>query len=167
MCGWHRARVLKPSRTRDELTAAGQPTSYRSRLGLRGSLRAVAVLLLCSAYPADANDARLRAQPQNLDEQILHRRRVTLAKPGKRAVVGRGVASQNPVGNALDAEPLQLTARPLATAVAVEQNRKHHRRMVGLAALAVVLLGLWPAPVVDVMHASIENLLQHVAVSKL
>jgi NADH-quinone oxidoreductase subunit M len=34
-------------------------------------------------------------------------------------------------------------------------------------AIAVLALGLWPAPVVDVMHASVENLLQHVAVSKL
>ncbi|MDH5471461.1 MAG: NADH-quinone oxidoreductase subunit M [Gammaproteobacteria bacterium] len=34
-------------------------------------------------------------------------------------------------------------------------------------AIAVLALGLWPAPVVDVMHASVNNLLQHVAVSKL
>lgn len=34
-------------------------------------------------------------------------------------------------------------------------------------AIAVLALGLWPAPVVDVMHVTIENLLQHVAVSKL
>jgi NADH-quinone oxidoreductase subunit M len=34
-------------------------------------------------------------------------------------------------------------------------------------AIAVLVLGVWPAPVVDVMHATIENLLQHVAVSKL
>ncbi len=34
-------------------------------------------------------------------------------------------------------------------------------------AIAVLALGLWPAPVVDVMHATIENLLQHVAQSKL
>jgi NADH-quinone oxidoreductase subunit M len=34
-------------------------------------------------------------------------------------------------------------------------------------AVAVLVLGLWPAPVVDVMHATIENLLQHVAQSKL
>jgi len=34
-------------------------------------------------------------------------------------------------------------------------------------AVAVLTLGLWPAPLVDVMHASVENLLQHVAVSKL
>ncbi|MCW8854906.1 MAG: NADH-quinone oxidoreductase subunit M [Gammaproteobacteria bacterium] len=34
-------------------------------------------------------------------------------------------------------------------------------------AVAVLALGLWPAPVVDVMHASVNNLLQHIAVSKL
>ncbi|MCW8957399.1 MAG: NADH-quinone oxidoreductase subunit M, partial [Gammaproteobacteria bacterium] len=34
-------------------------------------------------------------------------------------------------------------------------------------AIAVLALGLYPAPLVDVMHASVNNLLQHVAVSKL
>ncbi len=34
-------------------------------------------------------------------------------------------------------------------------------------AIAVLALGLWPAPLVDVMHASVDNLLQHVAQSKL
>jgi NADH-quinone oxidoreductase subunit M len=34
-------------------------------------------------------------------------------------------------------------------------------------AVAVLALGLWPAPVVDVMHASVDNLLKHVAISKL
>jgi NADH-quinone oxidoreductase subunit M len=34
-------------------------------------------------------------------------------------------------------------------------------------AVAVLALGLWPAPVVDVMHATVDNLLKHVAVSKL
>jgi len=34
-------------------------------------------------------------------------------------------------------------------------------------AVAVLALGLWPAPVIDVMHASVENLLQHISVSKL
>ena len=36
-----------------------------------------------------------------------------------------------------------------------------------ILALAVLILGLWPAPVVDVMHATVENFLQHIAVSKL
>ena len=34
-------------------------------------------------------------------------------------------------------------------------------------AIAVLVLGLWPAPVVDVMHVTVENFLQHVSVSKL
>ena len=34
-------------------------------------------------------------------------------------------------------------------------------------AVAVLVLGLWPAPVIDVMHASVENFLQHIAISKL
>ncbi|MGH8501752.1 MAG: NADH-quinone oxidoreductase subunit M [Gammaproteobacteria bacterium] len=39
--------------------------------------------------------------------------------------------------------------------------------VLGLLAIMVLLLGVWPAPLLDVMHASVENLLQHVAVSKL
>jgi NADH-quinone oxidoreductase subunit M len=39
--------------------------------------------------------------------------------------------------------------------------------IMSVLAVAVLILGLWPAPVVDVMHASVEHLLQHIAVSKL
>jgi len=39
--------------------------------------------------------------------------------------------------------------------------------VLGSLAVAVLLLGLWPAPLVEVMNASIDNLLQHIAVSKL
>ena len=45
-------------------------------------------------------------------------------------------------------------------------NTREFVIMATLAA-AVLVLGLWPAPLVDVMHASIENLLSHVAISKL
>jgi NADH-quinone oxidoreductase subunit M len=43
------------------------------------------------------------------------------------------------------------------------------REFVILASLAAVVLlfGLWPAPLVEVMHASVDNLLQHLSVSKL
>jgi len=43
------------------------------------------------------------------------------------------------------------------------------REFIVLASLAVfvLLLGLWPAPLVDVMHTSVENLVEHIAVSKL
>ncbi len=39
--------------------------------------------------------------------------------------------------------------------------------ILGGLALAVLILGLWPAPLVEVMDASITNLVQHVAHSKL
>lgn len=43
------------------------------------------------------------------------------------------------------------------------------RELLVLGALAVVVLavGIWPAPLIDVMHASVQNLLQHIAQSKL
>ena len=36
-----------------------------------------------------------------------------------------------------------------------------------LLALAVLMLGLWPAPLLEVMSATVDNLVQHIAVSKL
>lgn len=36
----------------------------------------------------------------------------------------------------------------------------------GVLALAVLTMGLWPYPFLDVMHVSVENLLQHVAAAK-
>ena len=39
--------------------------------------------------------------------------------------------------------------------------------MLSLLAAMVLLFGLWPQPMVDLMHATIENLVQHVTVSKL
>jgi len=36
----------------------------------------------------------------------------------------------------------------------------------GVLALAVLILGLWPYPFLDVMHVSVENLLQQVAAAK-
>ena len=39
--------------------------------------------------------------------------------------------------------------------------------VLGSLALAVLGLGVWPAPVVNVLHSSVNNLLQHVVISKL
>ncbi|HQU15448.1 MAG: NADH-quinone oxidoreductase subunit M [Chromatiales bacterium 21-64-14] len=39
--------------------------------------------------------------------------------------------------------------------------------VLGLLAVAVLVLGVWPAPLVDVMHVSVQNLLSHIMVSKL
>jgi len=39
--------------------------------------------------------------------------------------------------------------------------------IMSVLAIAVLVLGLWPAPVIDVMRVTVENFLQHIAVSKL
>jgi NADH-quinone oxidoreductase subunit M len=39
--------------------------------------------------------------------------------------------------------------------------------VLGSLAVAVLVLGLWPAPLIDIMQASVANLVQHVTVSKL
>ncbi len=39
--------------------------------------------------------------------------------------------------------------------------------VLGTLAFAVLLLGVWPAPLIEVMDASVQNLIEHVAVSKL
>jgi NADH-quinone oxidoreductase subunit M len=45
----------------------------------------------------------------------------------------------------------------------------NRREIIVLASLAfmVLILGLWPAPLLDIMHVSVDHLLQHVTVSKL
>jgi NADH-quinone oxidoreductase subunit M len=41
------------------------------------------------------------------------------------------------------------------------------RFVLGSLAVAVLVLGIWPAPLVEVMDSSIQNLVQHIAVSKI
>ena len=39
--------------------------------------------------------------------------------------------------------------------------------MLGILAILVILVGVWPNPLVSVMHASVDNLIQHITLSKL
>jgi NADH-quinone oxidoreductase subunit M len=39
--------------------------------------------------------------------------------------------------------------------------------VLGLLAAAVLIMGIWPLPVTEVMHASVKELLRHISVSKL
>ncbi len=50
---------------------------------------------------------------------------------------------------------------------ALQDMNRREFIVLGTLAAAVLLLGLWPAPLVEVMDASVSNLLQHIAVSKL
>ncbi len=68
---------------------------------------------------------------------------------------------------------LWLVKRVIFGAVANDGVAKLHdigkREFLILALLAipVLLIGLWPAPLIDVMHATVQNLIHHVAQSKL
>jgi NADH-quinone oxidoreductase subunit M len=58
-----------------------------------------------------------------------------------------------PVGNSHVAELADINAREFL--------------FLALLAIAVLAMGIYPFPFTDVMHASVDNLLKHVAVSKL
>jgi NADH-quinone oxidoreductase subunit M len=49
----------------------------------------------------------------------------------------------------------------------LEDMNKREFAILGVLAVAVLLFGVWPDPLVDVMHVSIDNLLQHITQSKL
>jgi NADH-quinone oxidoreductase subunit M len=54
-----------------------------------------------------------------------------------------------------------------AGVAALEDVNARELFVLGSLAIAVLVLGLWPAPLVEVMEASIHSLIQHIAVSKL
>jgi NADH-quinone oxidoreductase subunit M len=50
---------------------------------------------------------------------------------------------------------------------ALTDINKREFLFLALLAIAVLTLGLWPDPLVNVMHPTINNLLQHISVSKI
>ena len=50
---------------------------------------------------------------------------------------------------------------------ALSDINQREKIMLGLLAAMVLFFGLWPQPMVDMMHATIENLVAHVTTSKL
>ena len=50
---------------------------------------------------------------------------------------------------------------------ALTDINQREKIMLGLLAAMVLFFGLWPQPMVDMMHVTIENLVAHVTTSKL
>ena len=50
---------------------------------------------------------------------------------------------------------------------ALQDINRREFLILGLLAIAVLVLGLWPDPLVKVMHPTIDNLLLHISISKL
>ncbi|MCW8824867.1 MAG: NADH-quinone oxidoreductase subunit M, partial [Gammaproteobacteria bacterium] len=49
----------------------------------------------------------------------------------------------------------------------LEDINKREFLVLATLAVAVLVLGLWPAPLLEVMHATVEHLIEHVSISKL
>ena len=65
--------------------------------------------------------------------------------------------------------PLEIPVAPPVEqpAPAEEAPSKREALVLTSLAVAVLVLGIWPAPLIEVMDASIENLVRHIAVTKL
>jgi NADH-quinone oxidoreductase subunit M len=50
---------------------------------------------------------------------------------------------------------------------ALQDINKREAFVLTSLAVAVLILGIWPAPLIEVMDVSIENLVQHIAVKKI
>ncbi len=117
---------------------------------LSGELLVVEVLVLRGARVQlraidrehrDADQAGVGAEREHVAEQAGQRRLVALAKARDRAVIGPLVGRDDAVGDVLLARALDGPRGALALGVGVEQERDHHRRVVGRAPVAVESVG--------------------------
>jgi NADH-quinone oxidoreductase subunit M len=49
----------------------------------------------------------------------------------------------------------------------LEDINRREFLVLGILAAAVLIVGIWPAPLLEVMQVTVDNLIQHIAVSKL
>lgn len=93
-------------------------------------------------HVAQLHQASLLAQLEYLEEQVLQCLQVTLAKGGDGVVIRMLVAGQEAERHVLEGCALHPAGREDAHAVAVDQQSRHHLRMVGrLAATITVIPG--------------------------
>ena len=90
---------------------------------------------------ADARQPLLRAQRKHLAEEASDRLLVTLDEPRDRRVIRSLLRRQHAERNILFARPLDLPRRARPARVRVEQQRHHHRRVIGRPAAAVPPIG--------------------------
>jgi hypothetical protein len=66
---------------------------------------------------------------------------VALDEPGDRRVIGPLLRRDHPERHVLDARPLDHPRGPRSTRIRVEQQRQHHRRLIGRPAAPVLAVG--------------------------
>jgi transposase len=89
----------------------------------------------------DARQPLLRAQRKHLAEETGNRVLVTLDEPRDRRVIRSLLRRQHPERDVLLTATLDLPRRPRPARIGVEQQRHHHRRVIGRPAAAVLPIG--------------------------
>jgi len=89
----------------------------------------------------DLGQAAAGAKRQDLAEQTGNRVLVALDEPRDRRVIGLLLRRQHPKRDVLVTGPLDHPRRPDAARVGIEQQRDHHRRVIGRPAAAVDAIG--------------------------
>lgn len=79
---------------------------------------------------ADVDEAGLRAQRQDLAEQLGDRVLLADAKPRDRGVIGRVVGGDDPEGDVVATTPLDRPRRTHPDGIGVDEQRDHHLRIV-------------------------------------
>ena len=85
----------------------------------------------------DPGQPGLRAEPEHRAEQAGQRVLVALHETRDRRVIGPLLRRDHAVGDVLLAGPLDRPRRPHPARVGVEQQRHHHRRLIGRSAVPV------------------------------
>jgi hypothetical protein len=112
---------------------AGDPLVICVRFAarVRGELGAV------DRHHPGADEPRLRAERKHRPEKLAERRLVAGDEAGDRRVVWDLVGGDHPVRDVLAAVALDRPRRALLGRVGVEQQRDHHRGLIGSAAVAI------------------------------
>jgi len=106
---------------------------------------------------SDLGQAGPSAEQQHLTEQPGQRGLVTLDEPRDRRVIRALLGRHDAKGDVLDAGALDDPRGTDAARVGVEQQRDHHRRLVGRAALAVDAIGRIERPQIHLLDRRQHN----------
>jgi hypothetical protein len=115
-----------------------------SKLLIAHRLVAVGVGVHLRAVDSDHPHSRqtsVRAQAQDLAEHAGQRALVALDEPRERRVIRAPMRGNHATGDVVDARPLDRPRRPCAPRPAIQQQREHHRRLIGRATVAVLAIG--------------------------
>jgi hypothetical protein len=90
---------------------------------------------------ADRHQTRPRAEREDLGKRLGQRLLMACAEPGDRGVIWGLICADDPGRDILVAATLDRPRRPLPQGIAVEQQRDHHRRIMGRPPVTIGAIG--------------------------